>query len=100
MAGVIWVGGMKKAGALLFLIMWIPGLVSLAYRQIAKIGFADIGWKIGPWKYWALAFFVPLAVAARSRSRTDQPRFRTRGRLQRHQIGNDRGLHPRITTTI
>ena len=64
MGGVVWVGGMKKAGALLLVIMWIPGLVSLAYRKIAKLGFNDIGWKVGPLKYSALAFFVPLAVAA------------------------------------
>lgn len=57
-------GGLRKAGALVVLIMWIPGLVSLAYRAIAKLGFRDVGWRLGPLKYAALAFFVPLLVAA------------------------------------
>jgi membrane protease YdiL (CAAX protease family) len=57
-------GGLQQAGILIFLVMWIPGLVSLGYRAIARIGFHDVGWKLGAGKYWLFAFFVPLIVAA------------------------------------
>lgn len=46
--------------------MWIPGLVSLAYRFFTKIGFSDVGFKIGAGRYWALAAAVPFGIALAS----------------------------------
>ena len=64
MGFIIFKGGLNKAGVFVLLVMWIPGIVSLGYRTIARIGFHDIGWKLGPIKYWFLAFFIPFLVAA------------------------------------
>lgn len=64
MGYIIFKGGMRQAGLAVVAVMWVPGIVSLLYRLIAGLGFKDVGWKLGPVKYWGLAFFVPLLVAA------------------------------------
>jgi len=64
MGYIIHLGGLRKAGFLIVLTMWIPAIVSLSYRKLAGIGFGDVGWRVGAKGYWLLAFFVPLLVAA------------------------------------
>ena len=51
MGYVIYLGGLHKSGRFIFLVMWTPGLVALAYRFFAKIGFGDIGVRLGKVKY-------------------------------------------------
>lgn len=68
MGYVIYLGGMQKAGTFIFLVMWVPGIVALLYRFFAKIGFKDVGFRIGHIRYWGLAILVPLVVAAVSYS--------------------------------
>lgn len=63
-AFVIMSGGVKNFGiAGLVLMMWIPGLVSLVYRKFSKIGFRDVGWKIGSFKYHLIALVCPIVLA-------------------------------------
>lgn len=64
MAHVVNIGGIHKAGPLIVLVMWIPGLVSLIYRGVTRLSYRDVGWRLGPWKYPAYAFLVPFFVAA------------------------------------
>ncbi len=66
MGYVIATGGMAKVGNFILLVMWMPGLVSLAYRGATRMGLADVGWRIGALRFWALAIGVPLLVAALS----------------------------------
>lgn len=68
MGYIIYRGGIEKNAFLAILAMWVPGSVSLIYRFSKKIGFNDIGLKIGHMKYWALAIMTPLLIAAISYS--------------------------------
>jgi membrane protease YdiL (CAAX protease family) len=47
-------------------LMFIPGLVSLAFRLAGKEGFGDVGWSLGKMPYWGWAFFGPLGLAVLS----------------------------------
>jgi uncharacterized protein len=51
------------AWAFLGTLMWIPALVSIALRLAFRDGFADAGFCSGAFRYWALAYAVPLALA-------------------------------------
>ncbi|MBL7688876.1 MAG: CPBP family intramembrane metalloprotease [Bdellovibrionaceae bacterium] len=66
MAVIIGKGGVQFAGLWILLVMWVPGLVSLCYRKVYGIGFRDVGWRLGPIRYAAIAFFVPFIVAGLS----------------------------------
>ena len=61
-------GGLRFGGLWILLLMWVPGLTSLAYRFFAKIGFDDVGWRPGRLQYWLLAVATPLLVASISYS--------------------------------
>jgi membrane protease YdiL (CAAX protease family) len=57
-------GGLAALGGLSpMVLMWIPGLCSLGVRLAGGEGFQDVGWRAGPWRYWALAFSVPAVCA-------------------------------------
>lgn len=62
-AYVISIGGIRTWPQSTLILMWIPGVVSLLYRFFTKIGFSDVGFKLGKFKYWALAAGVPLLIA-------------------------------------
>lgn len=47
-------------------LMWIPGLVSIALRAAFKEGFRDVGWRLGNGRYWSWAYLCPLGFAALS----------------------------------
>jgi membrane protease YdiL (CAAX protease family) len=66
MGYVIATGGMAQVGNLILFVMWMPGLVSLAYRGAARLGLRDVGWRIGGLRFWALAILIPLFIAALS----------------------------------
>jgi uncharacterized protein len=58
-------GGLAALGGFAALVlMWIPGLVSLFVRLIGAEGFGDVGWRLGPWRSFAWAYFAPMALAA------------------------------------
>lgn len=57
-------GGLKQSGIFsLISLMWIPGLVSLFYRKIKRIGFSDVGWKLGSARFYIGAIAIPLVLA-------------------------------------
>lgn len=57
-------GGVKQSGLLsLIFLMWIPGLVSLIYRKASRIGFSDIGWRLGSFPFLIGAITIPLVLA-------------------------------------
>ena len=65
---IIYKGGIKalpQKTTLLIIVglMWIPGLVSIAYRYFGKLGFDDIGLDIGDCRFYFLAIGVPLFIA-------------------------------------
>ena len=49
--------------AFLFVMMWIPAVVSLAMRGAFREGCADAGLLAGRFRYWAWAYLCPLALA-------------------------------------
>lgn len=66
MAVIIKKGGIQSAGPWILLVMWVPGIVSLCYRQFYRMGFHDVGWRLGPIRYTTMAFSVPFIVAGLS----------------------------------
>jgi membrane protease YdiL (CAAX protease family) len=48
-------------GLLNFGFMWCPGVAALLTRWLFKIKSPGTGWKPGPWRYWLLAYLLPLA---------------------------------------
>ena len=48
---------------LISLLMWIPGMVAIAFILINKEGIRNIGWNLKRWWYVIPAIFIPLAVA-------------------------------------
>ncbi len=62
-AYIIQQGGIRAWPQSTLILMWIPGLVALLYRAIARIGFRDVGWKLGAGRYWLLALAVPFSIA-------------------------------------
>jgi uncharacterized protein len=48
----------------IFVLMWIPGLLSILLRVVFKEGFGDVGWHIGKGRYWVWAYLGPLGLAA------------------------------------
>ncbi len=60
---IIHKGGIRSWPQSTFFLMWIPGIVSILYRLISRCGFKDTGFKIGAFRYWFLAFAVPLFIA-------------------------------------
>lgn len=44
-------------------LMWIPGLIAVAFILIKKEGFRKIGWGLKNWQYIFPAIFIPLIVA-------------------------------------
>src|ERR1051325_8782330 len=49
-------------------LMYIPGLLSLVFRAVFHEGFSDVGWRIGPARFWCWAYVAPLVLAAVSLS--------------------------------
>jgi membrane protease YdiL (CAAX protease family) len=50
-------------GLLALLMMWTPGLVSIACRLAMRLGFRDVSFSLrGPPRAWLLAWLAPLAV--------------------------------------
>lgn len=41
--------------------MWCPGVAALLTRWFLKIKSPGIGWKPRPWRYWLLAYLLPVA---------------------------------------
>lgn len=61
---IIFNGGVKAFGlGGLVLLMWIPGLVSIAYRALSKIGFGDTGFKLGHVRFFLVAAVIPVILA-------------------------------------
>ena len=57
-------GGLRALrGFGVLILMWIPAFVSIGMRLLGREGFRDVGWRAGPWRYWALAFIVPAVFA-------------------------------------
>ena len=48
----------------LFILMWIPGLLSILFRVIFQEGFADVGWHVGKARFWVWAYLGPLGLAS------------------------------------
>ncbi len=44
-------------------LMWIPGVAALLTRALFREGFHDVGWQVGPVRYWGLAFLGPALLA-------------------------------------
>ncbi len=62
----LWVvnSGLPLPGwALPLVLMWIPGLVSIACRLKFHEGFEDAGFNAGKLRYWVIAYAVPFALA-------------------------------------
>lgn len=56
---VVFNGGVKAFGFFLLTgLMWIPGLVSIVQRLVQKLGFDDVGLRLGKGKYYLIAFVV------------------------------------------
>ena len=53
-------GGVESS--LVPLLMFIPGLVAVAFRILKNEGFRNVGWGLRRWWYIAPAIFVPFAV--------------------------------------
>src|SRR5947209_3630835 len=51
------------AWALPFVLMWIPGVVSITFRVAFREGFTDAGLRAGALRYWLLAYAIPFALA-------------------------------------
>src|SRR5215470_13375397 len=47
----------------LLALMWIPGVLSLLIRAIARSGIGDVGFVLGELKYYIYAVFIPLGLA-------------------------------------
>lgn len=63
-AVLIWQGGVQSLGMLgIFGLMWIPALVSIVMRLAYREGFRDVGWRLGPLRYWAWSYFGPAGCA-------------------------------------
>jgi membrane protease YdiL (CAAX protease family) len=45
-------------------LMWIPGLLAIAFRLFFREGFHDVGWRVGQARFWFIAYLVPLALAS------------------------------------
>ena len=45
-----------------FILMWLPGLVSVFFRIVLRQGLRDVGWKLGRCRFWIWAIVVPLAI--------------------------------------
>lgn len=57
-------GGMQALGGLaVAILMWIPALVSFVLRVVGREGWRDGGWRAGPFRFWWIAFVVPIACA-------------------------------------
>jgi uncharacterized protein len=57
-------GGVQRLGiASVVVLMWIPGLLSILMRLIAKSGFRDVRFVIGKPRYYVYALCIPLALA-------------------------------------
>jgi membrane protease YdiL (CAAX protease family) len=57
-------GGVRAFGpAALAVLMWIPGLVSVALRLATRSGFGDVGFAAGRARHHAFALVVPLVLA-------------------------------------
>lgn|GEM_PF-656765 len=52
-----------SAGLMPFLLMWIPGTVSIAFRLGSGEGFSSVGFRAGQMRYWVWAYAVPLGLA-------------------------------------
>ena len=46
-----------------FLLMWTPGFIGLISVWLFSKSLKDIGFKIGSWKYYGLAYGIPLVTA-------------------------------------
>jgi membrane protease YdiL (CAAX protease family) len=58
-------GGLRALdGKAVVILMWTPGIVSLLVRLFGGEGFADMGVRLGPGRYWAWAYVAPLVLAA------------------------------------
>jgi hypothetical protein len=56
--------GVQRFGlASLVILMWIPGLLSILIRLIAKSGFKDVRFIVGKPRYYVYALCIPLALA-------------------------------------
>jgi membrane protease YdiL (CAAX protease family) len=63
-AALIVSGGVARFGiAGLVVLMWLPGLVSIAVRLVLRLGFGDVGFAVGKPRYYLLAVVVPLLLA-------------------------------------
>jgi uncharacterized protein len=62
-------GGVSKLGSFWVATLWlvalmcIPGAVSILFRVILKLGFADVGFRLGQRRYYVYAIATPLALA-------------------------------------
>ena len=50
----------------IMVLMWIPGLVSIAFRLLFREGFGDVGWNVGKGRFWLWAYIGPVALASLS----------------------------------
>lgn len=44
-------------------LMWIPGMIAIAFILIRKEGFRKVGWSLKKWRYIFPAIFIPLTVS-------------------------------------
>lgn len=58
-------GGMRAVpGVIVMGLMWVPLSVSFALRIAGRESFADVGWRLGPWRGLAIAYLLPAGCAA------------------------------------
>ncbi len=57
----MWRSSETTVGLLNFGFMWCPGLAALLTRWLLRIKSPGTGWRPGPWRYWLLAYFLPVA---------------------------------------
>ncbi len=68
-AWVIAAGGIAGAmgGFAPWVLMWIPALVSIAFR-VGNVGgphgWRDVGWRLGPWRLLGVSWLIPLLAAS------------------------------------
>src|SRR5438093_12089986 len=41
------------------LLMWTPGVAAIVTQLLFYPSLADLGWRLGPWRYLALAVLIP-----------------------------------------
>ena len=59
---IISAGGLRAFGGYgAYVIMWIPGVLSLVFRLAGREGFRDVGWRLRPVRYLGWGYLIPAA---------------------------------------